>query len=608
MTTHQQKTTLEKLLFLSALLVAGLLRFTNLGQSALTDREASLALQSLQISHGQIPTLLHQPLLILFNSLLFFLFQSSNFFARFLPALCGVLLILSLYWLEPYIPRTVTLILAFALAIDPGLVSISRQVDSSIIVLTSLSFFTVFWVRQKFWASGIMLGISLLNGTASIFAVVILGLALLISLGFEKQIQVLHPDHPLFGKIRPDSHGILSFLGALVLTIILVGTGFFWVAQGLSAAVGGIIDFFRGWVINSDLPASWMLLTLAIYHPIAVIFAGIALLRTFLAKDDQNQANGFQRFLSIWFIAALGVVLLYPHRQMNDLIWAIIPLWIIAAFELQYLFFPLEPPAYIPLLHGGAIFIFFILFGLQIAAYSLVFPYNHLDWIRLATIISTLILIGLVTWLVYIGWAKRAAYQGLALGWIFAMLIYTLASTVGVAFSLPQSQTFRQELWKPYPQIGDADLVSKTIHDLARWNTGNEHNLAITIAVNSPALQWLLHTQQTLQTLPEENALTIFNTQELPHPQVLMSRMIAANPPGTIAYRGQDFNWWIPAPWASSSLPNPLDWLLYRRAAWQPEKIILWARSDLFPGGTDQSTTLIQPALDTSLENPQGNP
>ncbi len=585
-----QKFSTEKFLFFIAVLAAALLRFTNLGQLPLNDQEARLALQSLQIARGNIPTLLNQPLLILFNSFLFFLFSSTNFLARFLPALSGTLLILPLYWLRTRIHPRVILLLAFAFAIDPGLVSLSRTLDSTIPALALLFFTTTFWLNKKYSFSGIAAALLILCGSAGVFAILTFGLATLISLGFEKQLQIPHPDHPLFGNQRQLTAQIKPFFISLVISLLLVSTWFFHIPQGISTSIGGLVDFFKGWTTASFLPAGWIILALGLYQPIAVVFAAIALLHTYFSKSEQNQSDGFERFLSIWFLIAFLLILIYPDRQISGLIWAIIPLWIIAAREIDKLLFPLEQPSQVPLLQGIIVFFFLVLFGLQVAAYSLIFPINRLDWVHLAAILSTLLLIGLVFWLVNIAWTRRAAYQGLALGWIMAMLIFTLAGTFGSAFSLPHSQIFRQELWRSYPQIGDTDLLLNTIHDLSSWNSGNVNDLAVTMAVDSPALQWLLRGQQSLTILPEENALAILATQDQPHPALLITRQVADKPSGTTAYRGSDFNWWIPPPWSANALLNPLDWILYRRAAWQPETILLWARGDLFPGGLATSS------------------
>lgn len=590
-----QKFSLEQQLFLFAVLLASLLRFTNLGASPLTDQEARLALQALQISQGHIPTLLNQPLLILVDSFLFFLFGSTNFIARFLPALCGTLLILSLYWLRIRIHPSVILVFAFALAVDPGMVSLSRQLDSTVPALSFLCFATIFWLHKKYSLAGIFAGLFLLCGAAAIFGLVTLGLAIFISLAFEKQIQVTHADHPLFGKKQNLTQQLKPFLTALGVTFLIIGSWFLRVPQGLSAAAGGLVEFFKGWTSTPSLPAGWIIVSLGLYHPIAVMFVIIAMLRTLSAKSDPNQRNGFQRFLGIWFLIALFLTLLYPNRNMSALIWVLIPLWLIAAQEMTSLLSPLEQPQIVPILQGIISFFFIILFGLQVAAYSLVFPVNRLDWVHLATIFSTVVLVALVVWLVNLGWSRRASMQGLALGWIAALLIFTLSGTLGSAFSLAHSQTFRQELWKPYPQIGDADLILKTIHDLSRWNNGNENDLAVYLAVDSPALQWLLRSQRSVILLPEENALTILSTQEQPHPAILITRKVTEKPSGSIPYRGQDFNWWLPPPWGTNALQNPLDWLLYRRAAWQPETIILWARADLFPGSS--TTTAAQQEL-----------
>ncbi|MGB9521844.1 MAG: hypothetical protein ACPL6F_03710, partial [Anaerolineales bacterium] len=452
-------------------------------------------------------------------------------------------------WLRIRFHPKVILLLAFAFAIDPGLVSLSRQVDSTMPALAFLSFSILFWLHEKYSLSGIFAGLFILCGSASIFGLITLGLAVLISLGFEKQIKVTHADHPLLAAKQKFSQQLKPFLTSFGVTFLFVGSWFFRVPQGFSAAIGGLVDFLKGWTSPASLPPSWTILTLGLYHPIAVVFSIIAMRRSFSSNSDLNQRNGWQRFLGIWFLTALFLILLYPNRQMAELIWAIIPLWLIAAQEIFWLLFPLEQPKLVPIVQGIILFFFIILFGLQVAAYSLVFPINRLDWIHLATIFSTLVLVGLVVWLVNLGWSRRTSAQGLAFGWIGAMLLFTMSGTLGSAFSLAHSQTFRQELWKAYPQIGDADLILQTIHDLSRWNSGNKNDLTVYLAVDSPALQWLLRSQRSVILLPEENSLSILATQEQPHPAILITRKVSEKPSGSIPYRGQDFNWWLPPPW-----------------------------------------------------------
>jgi len=40
--------------------------------------------------------------------------------------------------------------------------------------------------------------------------------------------------------------------------------------------------------------------------------------------------------LSLWFIVAFTLILVYPARQVFDLVWVLTPLWALAAIELAH--------------------------------------------------------------------------------------------------------------------------------------------------------------------------------------------------------------------------------------------------------------------------------
>ncbi len=92
-----QKITFEHSLFAAALLLGVAIRFVNLGTAPLTDSEANLALQALALAKGNsiaAQALSPEPGYIVLTSWLFSMFGSSNFLARFWPALAGSLLVL----------------------------------------------------------------------------------------------------------------------------------------------------------------------------------------------------------------------------------------------------------------------------------------------------------------------------------------------------------------------------------------------------------------------------------------------------------------------------------------------------------------------------------
>src|SRR5688572_8776073 len=148
-----------------AFLLALSLRLVGLGDMALNDLEADLALQALQVSQGLRPALGPHPAYIMFTAPLFFLYGGgTNFLARLVPALAGSALVFApLLFADRLKPRP-GLILAFFIALDPGLSAISRQVSSPILAITFLVFALGFWSQQRPRLAGVFAALALLGG------------------------------------------------------------------------------------------------------------------------------------------------------------------------------------------------------------------------------------------------------------------------------------------------------------------------------------------------------------------------------------------------------------------------------------------------------------
>ena len=116
-----------------AFLIAIGFRLVQLGASPLTDSEASLALQALHIAQGKASLLSPQPLYILVTSLFFLVIESTNFMARFIPALAGSALVFVPWFFREKLKPRPALILAFFIVFDPGLVALSRQSSGTIL-------------------------------------------------------------------------------------------------------------------------------------------------------------------------------------------------------------------------------------------------------------------------------------------------------------------------------------------------------------------------------------------------------------------------------------------------------------------------------------------
>src|SRR5690349_5445507 len=134
-----------------AFLLAIALRLIGLGHMPLNDSEATLALQALQLASGLKPVLDPHPAYILFTTPLFFLYGGGmNALARLVPALVGSALVFAPLLFQDRIKPRPGLILAFFIALDPGMVAISRQAGSPILAITFLIFAFGFFNKNSF--------------------------------------------------------------------------------------------------------------------------------------------------------------------------------------------------------------------------------------------------------------------------------------------------------------------------------------------------------------------------------------------------------------------------------------------------------------------------
>jgi hypothetical protein len=144
-----------------------------------------------------------------------------------------------------------------------------------------------------------------------------------------------------------------------------------------------------------------------------------------------------------------------------------------------------------------------------------------------------------------------------------------------------------QELWSIPATTGQADLLNDTLSDLSSWDTGLKDQLEIVTLVDSPALKW------DLRHFPNVRFGSTLSADETP--AVVITAKDADFPSLAEKYRGQDFIWKLTPGWQGVLPPNLINWLAFRQAPLNQELIILWARSDIFPGGTSSKSDSIIP-------------
>ena len=566
-----------------AFLVALALRFIQLGAASLTDSEATLALQAFHLAKGQGEILAPQPAYVLFTSLFFLVIESTNFMARVIPALVGSTLVFAPYFFRQKIGTRPALILAFLFALDPGLAALSRQANGTILAATFLLFAWGLWINRRETLAGIFLGLALLSGPSAWSGILILLITSIFLRGINLQSTTSQP--PVSNSLDTDYREVSpgnqfsitdyrsrTTLLAALFTLVLAGTLFFTVPNGLSAAFASLPAYFSGWVAPSTTTVSRTLFTFIAYELLGISLAALSLGRGF-----RTNSKRIIRF-SMW----LGVALLLGvfYRQTDELAWAIIPLLSLAAMELSRAFDMYREEIVEVGVVIFAIFILMVYIWYNISGIALnpastpatvpIFGVveNARTFVLYGSILILIVSIGLVAF----GWSMRTARLGAAWSLTIFFGLYSLGAAWGASGLRNPGGV---ELWiAESARPLQADLLRSSVDDISEFSLGHIDSQPVTIyGLSSPALEWLLR-------YSEVSTASTLDPQLAP-PIVITPQMSDLGLPA--AYRGQDFTWRQTPQWAVTQNYDWINWLVFRKLPLENETIILWARDDLFP-------------------------
>jgi len=549
----------EGWLYALAFLFAIILRFAQLGAMPLTDTEAEPALQALHIAQGLKPALDPHPLYILSTSILFFIYGGgTGFLARLIPALVGSALVFAPLLFADRIKPRASLVLAFFIALDPGLVALSRQIASPILALTFLLFAWGFYNQNKSGLAGSFAALALLSGP-SIWSGI---LSLAITWGVLRFLNSRRPaeERETRGTMQLNRKLLIPFF----VTFFTAGTLFFIAPNGLSAALASIPIFISDWLAPSIVPAGRLFFSLVIYQPLGVLLVVFALIRGW------RTASSRIIHLSIWFFVALLLAVFNPSRQLADLAWALIPLWAMAALELiRNVDVFIEERSEV----AGVIFLTAFIWTFAWLDFSglTTLPVDSREYImRFWLLIGSLFLLVMSLLLVAAGWSIRIARIGGIWGLALALGTLGLGGVIGTAGL--RGQAFPELWWLPEQPV-HAHLLEATVSDMSEWGLGNDHAAAVSIVgVKSPALEWALRERQVFVV----ESLDISSTPEI------VITPLQDDPALSSAYRGQDFAWRQTPLWDVTVSQDWVRWVALREMPTSGETIILWVRDDLF--------------------------
>ncbi|MCC7117465.1 MAG: hypothetical protein IT310_02980 [Anaerolineales bacterium] len=544
-----------------AFLIAVGLRLPGLGYIPLNETEARLALEALRLAAGLKQALSPHPGYILSTASLFFLYGGgADALARLVPALVGSALTCAPLLFRDRLKPRPGLILAFFIALDPGLVAISRQAASPVLAITCLVFSLGFFNQRKFLMAGVFAALALLGGPSIWMGLLGLGLALALY-----QAAKLHfvDKRPAF-NFSFDAVERNTFFIAMAAALIIGGTFFFLAPNGLSAAIASIPAYLSGWRTVPQTGASLLLIALAVYQPFALILAFLAIIRGWV------QASRKIVFLHLWLFVSVILALLYPARQVSDLAWSLIPLNALAALELvRFLRVRLEERKEALGAIGLTLFLWlFAWMNLTAMSRSLGAPGAYQQHLILA--VGALALLPISVVLIWLGWSLRVAQVSLIWGLGIALGVLSFAGALGVTGARGLDYP---EIWQLQDRPLQASLLVATVDDLSEWGKGYDHAVPATIiGLNSPALEWALR----------KNSPSVENFVNTEQPQQLIISTFEFDPNSSAPYRGQDFLWRSNVNWSTAQPADWFKWLFLREMPQTSENIILWADNNLF--------------------------
>jgi hypothetical protein len=574
--------TLEHAFYALALAIAVGLRFVQIGALPLSDYEAGWALQALHIIQGLQPAIGPNPAYVHLTAILFYIFGPTNFLARFWPALAGCTLVLAAWPLRAHIGRLPALILAFGLAIDPGLVAMSHLAGGPMLAITSLVLTALLWMDNRRLAAGFFAGLALLSGSSVWLGLLGLGLAWAFGSGVGKRIHTSAAEKDEKGEEaapsetgpRPAFFRQPEFRGALywaIGTLILAGSLFFLSPKGLPAFITSLGTFLSGWWTLSDVPIWRPLLALPAYEILPLALGIAAAVRAILKQDTLSLR------LAIWALVALLLALVYPGKQTGDLVWALLPLWVLAALELGHHFDFAGNNLWEVAVTFAVVFAFVVFAWLNLASITNMDLTGAVAHTRLWLLAAVVLLIVLSMLLVGTGWSGSVARLGGVWAGVVLLTLFTIAMTTGAA-GLRTPLTV--ELWSPEPRTGRVDVLLNVATQISDLNRGDAAQLPLTILnEGSPALHWLFRYWQVTDVSQLVSQTT---------PALIITP--SANLSLSVKYRGEPLVLQETGAWEKVSPSDLLKWFVYRQLPVQQSSVILWVRSDLMIDSQDTTT------------------
>lgn len=294
-------------------IIAFFLRFMGINKMPLSELEASSGLQALSLFSSANHTGIVQPLYIITTSVLFKLFNSSNFTARLLPFICGMIFIVLPYFLKENIGNKKALLLSAFFAIDPALIAWSKMADGMMPAILFFYAALISFILSNDIAGIIFLSAAFASGEEFSFFILPFSIIFLI------YFLCIKKNYYYCSQIKFYIKRIFSLKNCLILLLcwITLSTGFFTYPNGIGSIGEGFANAFTRKGVIGFIP---LIISILIYYIVPVFLS----IKEFIS----SQKGLFSNFEKITIILLFFFILIFQAGQnifpwLSPIVWYI---------------------------------------------------------------------------------------------------------------------------------------------------------------------------------------------------------------------------------------------------------------------------------------------
>lgn len=548
----------EFLLLFAALAIGLGLRLIGSGATLFTGDELKLVYQAFLSSQQSAVSSSSVLAYTGLTSLMFFLFEPSNFIARLLPALIGASIIAVPWFWKDKLGTKTSLILSLAIAIDPTFVVFSRAINGGIFAFAGILWgLTLFRIRKPVLA-GIALGIAFLGGVSFWNYLVLLAVVYIVTRLIQPSFRI--SGHCNIAGDKLTKEFAMAAVG-FVITIVIVCTSFLLDPAGIGGAGSGILEFFNQFVSRFEKPI-YHLIYLLLAHsilPIILFFLG-------LFKTLGKESHSVYRIAGLSAAFAVVFSMLISRSSFELLLFPIFLIWIGGALWLAELKIKKSDLNFTST--GISIFILSMLVYIfhnlrRLSAIQLSNP----QFLNISLmIIAGIILIVLTWWLVVYAWSKPTGNRVVMITLLAFLAVISLSS---VFRGIGSDQAFR---WNEY--LDDKVLfpnndIEHIYDDFALMGKTPAQVGAYQIAELPEELGWYFR-HFAIERSQEAHSMVFGRSSEMPQTSVELRGM-------NVVFE-QSVNWFANTPSSYFRL------LVGGVPQFENQNAVLWVRTNLFTG------------------------